>query len=140
MQKKILVVDDDEDILESLKVALEIEGYTVQTSISGDCFQHLNGYVPDLILLDILLSGEDGREICMRLKQHKETRDIPIVLYSAHVTGDIITYLSGASTFLAKPFELHELIAIVARYTTSIPCPTPSALAEPVLSESARDE
>ncbi|MDQ2905498.1 MAG: response regulator [Ktedonobacteraceae bacterium] len=137
MQKKILVVDDDTETLEAIQVALEMEGYAVKTSISGECFQHLNGYLPDLILLDILLSGEDGREICMRLKQHKETRDIPIVLYSAHISGDIITYLSGANTFLAKPFELDELIAIAARYTTSTPRPAP---AEPVFSESAREE
>ncbi|MBA2285234.1 MAG: response regulator [Ktedonobacteraceae bacterium] len=137
MQKKILVVDDDKETLEAIQVALEMEGYAVKTSLSGDCFQHLDGYVPDLILLDILLSGEDGREICMRLKQREETKHIPIVLYSAHVSGDIITYLSGASTFLAKPFELHELIAVAARYTAATPRLTP---AEPVFSESAREE
>ncbi len=140
MQKKILVVDDDTETLEAIQVALEMEGYAVKTSISGECFQHLNGYLPDLILLDILLSGEDGREICMRLKQHKETRDIPIVLYSAHFSGDIISYLSGASTFLAKPFEMHDLIAITARYTTSAQSHAPSLPDKAALSESVKEE
>ncbi|MDQ2716246.1 MAG: response regulator [Chloroflexota bacterium] len=140
MQKKVLVVDDDKEMLKAIQVNLETEGYLVQTSVNGECFQHLNGSLPDLILLDIVLTGEDGRDLCQQLKQSKETRDIPIVLYSAHFSGDIISYLSGASTFLAKPFELHELIAVAARYTASTQSRVPSLADKSALSETVKEE
>ncbi|MBA2285235.1 MAG: response regulator [Ktedonobacteraceae bacterium] len=140
MQKKVLVVDDDKAMLEAIRLNLETEGYSVQISINGECFQHLNGSLPDLILLDIVFPGEDGRDLCQQLKQREETRDIPIVLYSAHFSGDIMTYLSGASTFLAKPFEMHELIAITARYTASTQSPAPSLADKAALSDTVKEE
>src|SRR5205085_4437587 len=119
MKKRILVVDDEQDILTLIKEILEDEGYCVQTSINGQCFQNLQGDVPDLILLDIMLAGEDGRDLCAQLKQQEETRHIPIILCSAYFRGDIITYLAGASTFLPKPFEIDDLINTIARYTST---------------------
>ncbi len=140
MQKKVLVVDDDKEMLEAIQLNLETEGYIVQTSVNGNCFQHLDGPLPDLILLDIVLPGEDGRDLCQQLKWSKETRDIPIVLYSAHFSGDIITYLSGASTFLAKPFEMHDLIAVAARYTASTQPPASSLADKAALSDPVKEE
>ncbi|MBA2285237.1 MAG: response regulator [Ktedonobacteraceae bacterium] len=140
MTKKILVVDDDEEILEAIQIALEMEGYAVKTSVNGDCFQHLNGDLPDLILLDILLTGEDGRDLCQQLKRREETRHIPVILCSAHFSGDLITYLSGASTFLPKPFEVDELLATIARYITSAQAVASSAADTAALSEAAREE
>lgn len=140
MTKNILVVDDDEEILEAIQIALEMEGYAVKTSVNGGCFQHLNGDVPDLILLDILLTGEDGRDLCQQLKRREETRHIPVILCSAHFSGDLITYLSGASTFLPKPFEVNDLLTTIARYIT----PTQAVASAPAdtaaLSETARQE
>ncbi|MDQ2905495.1 MAG: response regulator [Chloroflexota bacterium] len=140
MTKKILVVDDDEEILEAIQIALEMEGYAVKTSVNGDCFQHLNGDVPDLILLDILLTGEDGRDLCQQLKRREDTRHIPVILCSAHFSGDLITYLSGASTFLPKPFEVDELLATIARYITPTQAIASSPANTAALSEAAREE
>jgi response regulator RpfG family c-di-GMP phosphodiesterase len=68
-RKRLLVVDDEPDILEFLKVILEEEGYAVVTSLKGEYLEHLhNGGLPDLILLDVLLSGKDGRLIVKYLK------------------------------------------------------------------------
>jgi CheY-like chemotaxis protein len=119
MQKRILVVDDEQGILKLVRAILEDEGYSVQTSVDGQCFQNLQGDLPDLILLDIMLGGEDGRDLCVQVKQKEETRHIPVILCSAYFRGDIITYLAGASTFLPKPFEIDDLINTVARYTSS---------------------
>ena len=118
MQKRILVVDDEQGILKLVRAILEDEGYSVQTSLDGQCLQNLQGDLPDLILLDIMLGGEDGRDLCARLKQREETRHIPVILCSAYFRGDIITYLAGASTFLPKPFEINDLINTIARYTS----------------------
>lgn len=114
--KKILVVDDDTSILEMVQFVLEGGGYEVQTSLNGACFQQMHRDLPDLILLDVLLSGEDGRELCQRLKGDEKTRHIPVILFSAHFSARDMTGTSGADAFLAKPFHLEELIDLVKRY------------------------
>ena len=116
MAKKILVVDDSQAILDVMSVALEAEGYEVATSPTGACFQHMGPDLPDLILLDVLLSGEDGGEICQRLKSDERTRHIPLILISAHAGLPETAGRCGADGFLIKPFHLHELQAIVDRY------------------------
>ena|SRR5438128_1305906 len=133
MEKRILVVDDEPDILDLVQEILEDEGYHVQTSPNGQCFQNLQGDLPNLILLDIMLAGEDGRVLCAQLKQREETRHIPVILCSAYFRGDIITYLAGASTFLPKPFEISDLINTIARYTSS------TQESEPSFPETARE-
>src|SRR5437867_878455 len=79
--KRILVVDDDPDILDALQLTLEDADYEVTTTAKGEYAENLrdtNGGLPDLIILDILLSGKDGRAICYKLKGQSETRHIPI--------------------------------------------------------------
>ena len=114
--KKILVVDDDADILDMMQLILKGEGYEVQTSLNGACFQQMYSELPDLIILDILLSGADGREICQQVKSREETRHIPVILFSAHFSARDITATIGADAFLPKPFHLVELINLVKRY------------------------
>src|SRR5947209_18976689 len=83
--KKILVVDDEPDILEFLREILEEEGYTVATTDKGEYVEKLHdGGLPHLILLDVLLSGKDGREIVKYLKRQEETQHIPVIMCSAH--------------------------------------------------------
>ena len=114
--KKILVVDDDVAVLEMVQLTLEGAGYRVQTSLNGACFQQMQSDPPDLILLDILLPGEDGRELCRQLKDDEKTRHIPVILFSAHFHGRDTTPLSGADAFLPKPFHLVELRDLVKRH------------------------
>ncbi len=117
MKKTVLVIDDDQAILDAVRLALERAGYNVQSSTSGLCLGEIrNDQMPDLILLDILLSGEDGRELCVQLKQREETCHIPVILCSAHFSGDVITYLTGASTYLPKPFHARELVETVKHF------------------------
>ena len=120
MKKIVLVIDDDQAILDAVRLVLERAGYDVQSSTSGQGLSEIGKeQMPDLILLDILLSGEDGRELCVQLKQREETRHIPVILCSAHFSGDIITYLTGASTFLPKPFHARELVETVKHFLPS---------------------
>src|SRR5690242_981771 len=117
--KSILVVDDAPDILEVVQSILTEEGYQVQTSLNGACFQQMKGDLPDLILLDVLLSGDDGREICQQVKSAEQTKHIPVVLLSAHVAGRSTMEACGADDFLAKPFRLRELTDMVKKYLAS---------------------
>jgi CheY-like chemotaxis protein len=117
-QRKILVVDDEPDILEFLQELLELEGYSVTTTKKSDYLETLsNGEMPDLILLDVFLSGKDGREIVKHLKGQQETRYIPVLMFSAHPSAEETALAAGADAFLAKPFEIDELLAKIAHYT-----------------------
>src|SRR5947209_13980907 len=115
--KKILVVDDDPGILDALKLTLEDAGCEVTTTEKGEYAENLrdtNGGLPDVIILDVLLSGKDGRIICQKLKSREDTQHIPILMISAHPTVKQSVQAVGADGFLAKPFEIDELLAKVA--------------------------
>ena len=82
--KRILIVDDEPDILEFLRIILEEERYEVVTSDKGEFLEQLhNDRLPHLILVDVLLSGKDGRAIVTHLKSQPETMHIPVIMFSA---------------------------------------------------------
>ena len=124
MKKKILVIDDCEAILDVVKITLEMEGYEVSTSLTGECFQQMEHDPPDLILLDVVLSGEDGGEIGQRLKSEEQTRHIPVILLSAHAGLRETAERCSANDYLVKPFRLTELREIVKKHL-SLPSMTP---------------
>ncbi len=112
--KNILAVEDDPDILELIRYNLEREGYRVECVKSGEKGLKAAGdSVPDLVLLDIMLPGMDGLEMCRRLKSRPETAGIPIVMLTAKNEDiDIVTGLElGADDYIAKPFSPRVLIA-----------------------------
>ena len=110
--EQILVVDDDSDILDALRFVLEDAGYTVKTCQNGEYAERLSGATsfPKLIILDVLLSGKDGRDICRKLKHDKRTKHIPIVMISAHPAVKKSVYESGANKFIPKPFDISILL------------------------------
>ena len=117
MGKRILVVDDDPGILEALKVMLEDEGYTVETASNGQFIEFLNNTnIPSLIILDVLLSGVDGRDIAERLRKRQATHEIPIVMISANPSAANDCVKRGANEFLAKPFEINDLLQVISKY------------------------
>jgi CheY-like chemotaxis protein len=115
--KKILIVDDERDILECLTMILEEEGYSVVPTVDGEYLEKLQiDDLPDLILLDVLLSGKDGRELVKYLKTQKETRSIPVIVISAHPTAEASALEAGADLFLAKPFDLSYLLNNIGEF------------------------
>lgn len=115
--KKILVVDDDPAIVEVLHMMLELAGYDVTTSTNGNILPLLDSYTPDLILLDIMMSGVSGKEVCKDLKNRNETKEIPVIMISANRDGHLIASEACAEDFLAKPFEMQQLLSKVEKYT-----------------------
>jgi DNA-binding response OmpR family regulator len=112
--KKVLVVDDDIDILDALQLTMEYAGYEVIAVSRGDkVIPMVRECQPDLILLDVLLSGADGRKIARELKSTEYARDIPLILVSAHPSASVSAAAWGADAFLAKPFDLDQLIEMV---------------------------
>ena len=107
----ILVLDDDPDICAMLKMVLEYHGYAAEEA-DGEvkAKKILSEKKVDLIIMDMLLSGADGTDICLRLKQDKETSSIPILMFSAHPNAQKICMEAGADDFMSKPFEMNDLI------------------------------
>lgn len=111
---KILIVDDDPDIVLAIATILEDAGYVVISTESGDLVPRLiETERPDLIILDMLLSGHDGRKIATSLKGQEATRHLPILMLSAHPRARQEAASAGADAFLAKPFDLDELLSLV---------------------------
>jgi len=110
-QKTIMIADDDPGILDAVGILLEFEGYTVKSSPNGAELLHMNAGYPDLVLLDIWMSGRDGRDICRYLKNNPGTCDIPVLLISASKDIERSARAAGADDFIEKPFDMTVLLA-----------------------------
>ncbi|HKG08304.1 MAG TPA: response regulator [Pedobacter sp.] len=112
---KILAVDDDRDIVEVIKIILEDEGYEVSTLTSGiDVLKVIALIRPDLILLDVMLGGIDGRDICRQIKNHDLFKAIPVIMISAsHNLQSLLEFPGSPDDFIAKPFDIDRLVKIV---------------------------
>ena len=115
-QKKILIADDDPAILEVLTLFFEEVGYEVETTHDGLTLRTFEHGPPDLLLLDIWMSGWHGRDICRFLKSQEATKRLPIVLCSANRKTEQIAREAGADDFISKPFDLADLLAKIERY------------------------
>jgi len=114
--RRIIVVDDNEDILEIVKLILEGYDYEVVTLADGSLLvDNLKEFKPDLILLDVMLGNMDGRELCKIIRSNDETKHIPIIMVSAsHNLSERLIGMGSNTDFLAKPFDISELINKVA--------------------------
>ncbi len=108
---RILVVDDDTDILSVMEILLTMKGFEVEVTARGEnTLPKINTFRPDLILLDVLISGHDGRTICKQLKSNEATKHIPVIMFSAHPGAAATIADYGADDFIAKPFDVNNLI------------------------------
>jgi DNA-binding response OmpR family regulator len=115
-KKKILIADDDRPIVESLTLLLEAADYDVISTTEGNNISEMYTQQPDLLLLDIWMSGIDGRDVCKKLKNDAMKKHIPIIIFSASTEIETSAKKAGADDFIAKPFEMKELLAKVANY------------------------
>ena len=116
--KKILVVDDDQDIREIIMYILESEGYQVSGLDNGSGVLNTVAKIrPDVLLLDVQLGDSDGRDICRELKEQSTTQDLPIIMISANSGWEAIREKQcKADDFLAKPFDISDLVNHVRRF------------------------
>lgn len=111
MYTKILVVDDDSYICDLLKTSLEKEGYEVRTAPDGyQAIDVFKKYEPDLVLLDIMLPGKNGKDVCTELRKFTNK---PIIMITAkgEVVDKVVCLELGADDFVVKPFDMSELFA-----------------------------
>jgi DNA-binding response OmpR family regulator len=114
--KKILVADDDPSIVDAIQLILEDEGYLVETATKGEYVKNLQDDLPNLILLDIWMSGVSGNEVCRYLKLKKKTKHIPVIMISANRDIEKISKECGAQDFIPKPFDINELLEKIKKY------------------------
>ena len=110
----VILVDDDRDICVMVQAILKFAGYKAQScSLPGELPEMLNNLHPRLLLMDMLLSGTDGRDICRKLKADAETSYIKIIMMSAHPDADKSCREAGADDFIFKPFDMDHFISRV---------------------------
>ena len=112
----VLVLDDDADICTMLSLVLGTHGYSILTAQDAPAAKILLAQNKvDLLIMDMLLSGYDGTDICREVKQDKKTLTLPILMFSAHPHGRQACMEAGADDFIPKPFELNELLGKVRK-------------------------
>jgi DNA-binding response OmpR family regulator len=105
-KKIVLVADDDDDLLQLIKMQLQAVGFIVQLSPNGRGIAGMAAENhPDIILLDITMDGISGGDICKKLKSDSRTADIPIIMFSANENIEQIVRNCGANDFVRKPFD-----------------------------------
>lgn len=111
MTHKVLIVDDDKDIAEAIQLILKLEEFDTQMVTDHEMIvSTAKKYLPDVILLDILLSGVDGREICRSFKKDRLFQRVPVIMMSAYPDANKSALEAGATEFLPKPFDAVLLV------------------------------
>jgi len=108
----ILVVDDDPDISMMLKLMLEYKGYSVTVlSKPDETVKMLQNDEYSMVIIDMLLSGVSGIDICSRIRQNGDTADCPVLMISAHPNAKEICLRAGADDFISKPFDMNDILS-----------------------------
>ena len=119
INKKILIVDDEQDIVETLKFMLEAQGYECFCAYDGETGLNLaKEIIPDLMILDVMMPKINGYKISRLLKYDNKYKDIPIIMVTARSQEDdkAIGHETGVNEYITKPFELDEVISKVKEY------------------------
>ena len=117
--KKILIVDDEQDIVESLKFVLEVSGFVCYTAFNGeDGLKLAKEIIPDLIILDVMMPRINGYKISRLLKFDKKYQNIPILMITARSQEEdkLIGEETGANEYITKPFDLDDVLNTVKKY------------------------
>lgn len=112
-KSRILLVDDEPDIVETAAFMLQARNYSVSTALGGlECIEKARDEHPDLILLDIMMPDMDGYDVCMRLKTDEDTKHIPIIMLTAKGESEAVlkSHSLGADDYIVKPFSLPTLL------------------------------
>jgi CheY-like chemotaxis protein len=116
MKKKIILVEDDLDILFTVGMILENAGYAVESLSSARSIVDGDYTLPDLFILDKRMPDMDGLDVCRHLRSKPESQDIPVVIISASPKFGPHALNAGANAFLEKPFQLKALLELVQKY------------------------
>lgn len=118
-KKKIMIVDDERSLIELVKGILEEEGYEIITAMDGEgCLKKLSTVKPDLILLDMMMPGMSGREVCEKIRKDPKTRDLKVAFVTVakfSETGRDVLKKLNVLDYITKPFENDDLVRRVKK-------------------------
>lgn len=117
--KKILVVDDEQDLVETIRLKLSSEGYKVESANTGvEALEKAKQTKPDLILLDIMMPELNGYQVCKKIKEDDSLKNIPVVMLTAKAQeSDKFWGLeTGADDYITKPFEFSNLLKTISKH------------------------
>ena len=121
MQKRILVLDNDPRILDVMQEALSYEGFEVDTfDTTEDILSLVKQQKPDLLIIDYILNGINGGELCRSIKNYSVTSNLPVIIFSAYPKVLQSLGFYGCNAFIAKPFDLTDLIDKVTELLTGV--------------------
>jgi DNA-binding response OmpR family regulator len=117
MKKKILIIEDDKDILEVIKTVLSLNNFSV-SGINGtdDIIETVKVHNPDLVLTDYMLPGLTGGQICQLIKSNKDTSHIPVILISAYHKLAIAIGNFKYDAYIKKPFDINYLVKVMNKF------------------------
>jgi DNA-binding response OmpR family regulator len=116
---RVLVIDDEKLLLKSTCMALNHYGFEASGALDGEKgLEAAAAFRPDIILLDIMMPGMDGWQVLEKLKQQEATRQIPVIIFTAkeYSNGFALAETRGAVNYIAKPFDLDELVAVLEKH------------------------
>ena len=115
MKHKILIADDDPGIRDIFNIVLAKAGYDIEVKDDANEIFKNKFRIPDLFLIDRLLSGVDGLDVCRHLKTNEQTKQIPVIMVSASPDIGLLAVKAGADDFVEKPFDLAYLLEVIER-------------------------
>jgi two-component system response regulator VicR len=119
--EKILLLDDNKDLLLIMQIILKGQGYeVVQSCCIEEATQKIRIHRPSLILMDVFIKEEDGREFCSQVKRNTETSNTKVIMMSGIESDNDLLYMVGADDFIQKPFDYNELLEKVQRQMTAV--------------------
>jgi DNA-binding response OmpR family regulator len=111
MVKRILVLDDNQDILDIVHETLTYENFEVNSTGLGDeVMPMIEEFNPDLVILDYRVAGTNGGELCRQIKSHPKFGNVPVIIFSAYINHDAELLAYGCDAIINKPFDLTELV------------------------------
>jgi two-component system response regulator VicR len=111
MSKRILILDDNRDILDIVHETLTYEQFDVKsTGESADVIPLVENFNPDLVILDYRVAGTNGGELCRQIKAHPKFGNTPVIIFSAYINHQDELWAYGCDAIINKPFDLNELV------------------------------
>ncbi|MCY0969202.1 response regulator transcription factor [Chryseobacterium wangxinyae] len=116
--KNIFIVEDETGIRDALQLLLSFENYDVRSFANAEAFSKRDhSVVPDIFILDVMLPDGLGTDLCNQLKTAPETANIPVMIISAHAKSDKVLESCNADEFIAKPFDIDDVLAKIEKLT-----------------------
>ena len=111
MSKRILILDDNQDILEIVHETLAYEQFEVKsTGVASDVIPMMKDFDPHLVILDYRVAGTNGGEICRQIKSHPDHSEVPVIIFSAYINNTSELFAYGCDAIINKPFDLNQLV------------------------------